>query len=260
MDLAPAPSVGVPWPWRWLEQRIDRAFGASLNPLRHLGALAFLALWLLALSGVWLYAGFDTSVSGSYASIERLSSAPWSPGGLMRSLHRYATDAFVVLTALHLLREALAGRWRHFRRFSWLTGCAVLPLVATTGRRNASQRSTCKGEAGRQRPIRRSPGAISGASGESSSHGTSTIGAAGLASRSRSIAERLARFPAMVRSRTITARGLLSRCLRSRRRATAEDRVASTQSWNPPFACTATIFPSVRAAAASSSASSRSAR
>jgi quinol-cytochrome oxidoreductase complex cytochrome b subunit/coenzyme F420-reducing hydrogenase delta subunit len=122
----------APWPWRWLEQGFDRAFGAALNPLRQLGALAFLAFWLLALSGVWLYAELDTSAGGAYASIQALSAAPWSPGGLMRSLHRYAADAFVVFTLLHLLREGLAGRWRHFRRFSWLTGCALLPLVAVS--------------------------------------------------------------------------------------------------------------------------------
>lgn len=132
MGPSQAPGDGAPWPWRCLEQGFDRAFGAPLNPLRRLGALAFLAFWLLALSGVWLYAELDTSASGAYASIDRLSAAPWSPGGLMRSLHRYAADAFVVFTALHLLREGLARRWRHFRRFSWLTGCALLPLVAVS--------------------------------------------------------------------------------------------------------------------------------
>jgi len=126
-----APRGAVLW-WSRLEQRLDRAFGASRNPLRQSGTLAFLALWLLAVSGVWLYAVLDTSAAGAYASIARLSYAPWSAGGLMRSLHRYAADAFVVFTALHLLREAVHGRFKHFRRFSWLTGCALLPLVAVS--------------------------------------------------------------------------------------------------------------------------------
>lgn len=118
--------------WRALERRFDRVFGSTGNPLRQLGALGFLAFWLLALSGIWLYAVLDTSASGAYASIEALSRSPWSPGGLMRSLHRYAADAFVLFTVLHGLREALHGRWRGFRRFSWWTGAAVLPLVAVS--------------------------------------------------------------------------------------------------------------------------------
>lgn len=127
-----APSPRALAAWRALEQVFDRAFGSVGNPLRQLGALGFLAFWLLAVSGIWLYVVFDTSAAGSYASIEALSASPASPGALMRSLHRYATDAFVLFTALHLLREALHGRWRGFRRFSWWTGSALLPLVAVS--------------------------------------------------------------------------------------------------------------------------------
>jgi len=118
--------------WRRLEQAFDRAFGSADNPLRQLGTLAFLALWLLALTGIWLYIVLDTSVAGAYESIDALSRSPWSPGGLVRSLHRYAADAFVLLTGAHLLREWLLGRWRHFRRFTWLTGTALLPLIAVS--------------------------------------------------------------------------------------------------------------------------------
>ena len=118
--------------WRSAERLFDRAFGSRANPLRQLGALGFLAFWLLAVSGVWLYAVFDTAAGGAYASIEALSRHPWSVGGLMRSLHRYATDAFLLFTALHLVREALLGRWRAFRGFSWWTGSALVPLLAVS--------------------------------------------------------------------------------------------------------------------------------
>ncbi len=126
------PSTQALAAWRSLERLFDRAFGSQANPLRQLGALGFLAFWVLAVSGVWLYVVFDTAVGGAYASIEALSRHPWSVGGLMRSLHRYATDAFVLFTALHLLREALLGRWRGFRGFSWWTGSALVPLLAVS--------------------------------------------------------------------------------------------------------------------------------
>lgn len=116
--------------WRALEHALDGLCGAAANPARHLGALATLTLWVLLVSGSWLYAVFDTSASGAYPSIAVLGETPHAPGGLMRSLHRYATDAFVLLTLAHLLREAAFGRWRHVRRLTWLTGTAVLPIAA----------------------------------------------------------------------------------------------------------------------------------
>ena len=65
--------------WRRLEHGFDAAFGAALNPLRHLGALGFLSFWLLAVSGIYLYAVFDTSAAGAYRSIDDLSrQQPWS--------------------------------------------------------------------------------------------------------------------------------------------------------------------------------------
>ncbi len=105
-----------------------RCPAARSTRLRHLGALGFLCFWLLAASGIVLYAVLDTSVAGAYRSIAELSRQPWVLGGWLRSLHRYAADAFVVLMLAHLLREWLFGRYRGFRRFSWLTGVPLLLL------------------------------------------------------------------------------------------------------------------------------------
>jgi len=58
------------------------------------------------------------------------------------------------------------------------------------------------------------------------------------------------------RVRTITARGLASRCLRARSRDTAASSVASTARWNPPNPRSATIPPSPSKAAAASIAAS----
>lgn len=113
--------------WRRVERGFDAAFGSALNPLRHLGAIGFLAFWLLAASGVLLYIVLDTSVEGAYRSIASLEQAPLALGRMLRGLHRYAADVLVIALGLHLLREWLHGHERGFRRFSWLTG---VPLVA----------------------------------------------------------------------------------------------------------------------------------
>jgi len=112
--------------WISCERGLDAVFGEALNPLRHLGALAFLFFLLLALSGMYVYAVLDTSATGAWRSIDDLSRNQWWLGGLLRSLHRYAADAFVLVLLLHLLREWLFGHYRGFRRFSWLTGVPLL--------------------------------------------------------------------------------------------------------------------------------------
>jgi ferredoxin/coenzyme F420-reducing hydrogenase delta subunit len=117
--------------WHAAERGIDVAVGPAANPLRHLGAIGMLAFWLVAASGVLLYVFFDTSVAGAHASIERLAQWPLGVGALLRGLHRYGADLLVVAMTLHLLREWLAGHERGFRRFSWLTGVALIGFVFT---------------------------------------------------------------------------------------------------------------------------------
>ena len=101
-----------------------------MAPLRHLGALGFALFWMLAASGIYLYIRFDTSVAGAYDSIGALE---WWFGGVLRSLHRYAADAFVAVVALHLVRELLAGRCRGFRAFSWISGVPLVWLLYASG-------------------------------------------------------------------------------------------------------------------------------
>ncbi len=115
-----------------VEQGFDRLFGASLNPWRQLGALSFLFFWVVAGTGLVLFIFFDTSLTGAHRSVEALT-RQWYWGGLMRSLHRYASDAMVLTMVLHLLREFLYGRYRGVRWFSWITGVPLLWLVFASG-------------------------------------------------------------------------------------------------------------------------------
>lgn len=115
--------------YRRVEHAFDAAFGPAANPLKQLGALAIGALALATATGAILYVILDTSVQGAYRSIAQLSQVPGSAGSVLRSLHRYASDAFVLLTAAHIAREWLLGRFKGFRRFSWLTGVPLLPLA-----------------------------------------------------------------------------------------------------------------------------------
>ena len=124
--------AGLGW-LRAVEAFFDRCFGAPANPLRHLGALGFLLFWIIVASGVYLYAVLDTSVEGAYRSIDDLSHAQWYFGGVVRSLHRYASDAFILVMALHTLRELAYGRAKGFRWFSWVSGVPLIWLALAAG-------------------------------------------------------------------------------------------------------------------------------
>jgi coenzyme F420-reducing hydrogenase delta subunit/ferredoxin len=116
-----------------VEAWFDGMFGARCNPWRHLGALGFLLFWIVAATGVYLYAVLDTSVDGVYQSIEQLARDQWYLGGLIRSLHRYAADAFMAVMLLHVVKELIYGRFHGFRWFSWISGVPLLWLALFAG-------------------------------------------------------------------------------------------------------------------------------
>ena len=123
--------------FQWLFLRVEAvfnaAFGDKLNPLYHLGAITFFLFWLVAGSGLYLYAFFETGVAQAYASVEYLSHDQWYAGGILRSVHRYASDAMALTMLLHMLRHFAFDRLRGFRWFSWVTGVALIWLVYISG-------------------------------------------------------------------------------------------------------------------------------
>ncbi|MEK7260779.1 MAG: cytochrome b N-terminal domain-containing protein, partial [Pseudomonadota bacterium] len=114
------------------ERLFEIAFGAA-NPFYHLGALTFFFFWVVIASGIYLYVFFETSLVGAFRSVEYLTHEQWYLGGVMRSLHRYASDALMLTMTLHLLRELVLGRFRGFRAFSWVTGVPLIWLVFFSG-------------------------------------------------------------------------------------------------------------------------------
>ena len=115
------------------ERFLALAFPASWNPLLNLAALGFFFYWIVTVSGIYIYVFFDTGVTQAFASVEYMTREQWYAAGVMRSLHRYASDGLVVVMLLHLLREFSLGRYRGVRWFSWVTGIPVLLLVYVAG-------------------------------------------------------------------------------------------------------------------------------
>ena len=116
-----------------VERGFNALFGEAANPLYHLGSISCLLFALVAVSGFYVYAFYETGVDTTFASVERLTHVQWWAGGVMRSVHRYASDAMVLTMLLHLARHFFFDRYRGFRAFSWITGVVLLWLVYVSG-------------------------------------------------------------------------------------------------------------------------------
>ena len=112
-----------------LDAVFSRVFTPAWNPMYQLGALGFFYFWIVAVTGVYLFIFFETSISGAYSSIEQITVGQWYLGGVMRSFHRYASAAMGVTVTLHLLREFAMDRYSGPRWFSWVSGVRLLWLL-----------------------------------------------------------------------------------------------------------------------------------
>ncbi|MCB1380363.1 MAG: cytochrome b N-terminal domain-containing protein [Alphaproteobacteria bacterium] len=124
-------------PIRWLFDSLERAlsgvFPPAWNPLLNLGALGFFFYWIITVSGIYVYIFFDTGITQAYGSVEYMTNDQWYAAGVMRSLHRYASDGLIVVMLVHILREFALDHARGVRWFSWMTGVPVLIMVYAAG-------------------------------------------------------------------------------------------------------------------------------
>ena len=125
-DIAVAPSTrirrleaGARAVTRLLDTAMHRVYGWRWNPLHQSGALAVWMLLLLTATGLYLLLLYR--VGAPAESVRRMAEDPWL-GRWIRSLHRFATDVFVIAAVLHALR--LLGQARAWgpRTRAWVTG------------------------------------------------------------------------------------------------------------------------------------------
>ncbi len=116
-----------------LESWFNISFGTEWNPLYHLGTLSFFLFWVILVSGIYLFIPFHGSLAGAHESVEYMTHDQWYAAGVMRSLHRYASDAVIITILLHMFKEIASGRFRGFRWFSWVTGIPNLWMIVTIG-------------------------------------------------------------------------------------------------------------------------------
>ncbi len=110
-----------------LDTLIERVWPRALNPLAQLGPATNAMLLLATASGVLLLIWYSASVQSAWSSLAELG--PRSPGGIVRSVHRYSSDLAMLLMLLHALRTLLARKFADARWLAWVSGVAMLGLV-----------------------------------------------------------------------------------------------------------------------------------
>ena len=104
---------------RLLDAAVHRVYGWRWNPLHQSGALAAWLLLILAVTGSYLLVYYR--IGSPARSVQGIADDVWV-GAWIRTLHRYATDAFVVAALLHALRLAAQARGWGPRARAWITG------------------------------------------------------------------------------------------------------------------------------------------
>jgi len=117
--------------WVSIEGVINRFVKSDFNPLYHLGTLTIFMLVLLLVTGVYLTLLYRPGAEVAFSTVERISST-WY-GSLIRSVHRYASDAMIILIILHFTRMFITDRFWGQRWVAWTTGWIMLAMTWLVG-------------------------------------------------------------------------------------------------------------------------------
>jgi coenzyme F420-reducing hydrogenase delta subunit/Pyruvate/2-oxoacid:ferredoxin oxidoreductase delta subunit len=119
--------------YQWAEVGLDRLVSAPLDPLYHAGTIAVFSLAVATVTGIYLFVFYRVGTAAAHSSIEAIMAHPLGIGALMRSLHRYSSDAAILAAALHGLKMLLNDRFWGARWIGWVSGLVLVALVWVTG-------------------------------------------------------------------------------------------------------------------------------
>ena len=115
-----------------LDAGLRKGLPDELNPLLQTGAIANLSLVLATISGVLLLFWYSPSVHSAYDSVVAMGEQRFG-AGLVRSVHRYSSDAAILFALLHAARLFFARRFGGPRWLAWVTGWAALGVLWIVG-------------------------------------------------------------------------------------------------------------------------------
>jgi len=125
--------TGLKGLWLRLESLVNGITTPEYNPFYYLGAIGIFFLWIILISGIYLFLFYGISAKGAYLSVQNLTINQWYLGGVMRSLHRYASDGLVLVMVLHALRCYMLDRYGHWRWLAWVSGIFIAWVIIAGG-------------------------------------------------------------------------------------------------------------------------------
>lgn len=102
-----------------LDAIMTRLYGWAWNPIHQTGPVAVALLLVLLATGLYLVLFYR--VGAPAESVARLAADPWL-GSWLRTLHRYASDLFIIAAVLHALRIFAQDRTWGPRTLAWVSG------------------------------------------------------------------------------------------------------------------------------------------
>lgn len=115
-----------------LDRGVSRLVPAARNPFAHTGAIATTTFIIATISGILTLLWYSPSVHQAYESVEAMTAATLT-GGLVRSLHRYSSDACMLFALVHAVKLFAAKRFTGPRWLAWFTGILVIGVVWFVG-------------------------------------------------------------------------------------------------------------------------------
>ncbi len=116
----------------YLDRLLARWVANPLNPMLHSGAIVVTTLFIATATGIVLLIWYKPSVHLAYGSLEAMAQSPLG-AGLVRSLHRYSSDAAVLFGTIHALRMFCERRFDGARWLAWVTGAIMMGLLWLIG-------------------------------------------------------------------------------------------------------------------------------
>jgi quinol-cytochrome oxidoreductase complex cytochrome b subunit len=119
--------------WNWGENFGNKICTAKYNPLNWLGAISCFIFLILTATGIYLFLFYEISAKNAYQSIEHLTVNQWYLGGLIRSMHRYASAGLIVSMTLHTIQMFVKNRYRSWRWLTWVSGVSSIWVTIFIG-------------------------------------------------------------------------------------------------------------------------------
>ncbi|MBI5650138.1 MAG: hydrogenase iron-sulfur subunit [Chloroflexi bacterium] len=115
-----------------VERPVNWIVGApQVNPFYYTGPIAIFLFAVISITGIFLVLFFQVGFDSSYLFISRVEHQPLAR--IVRAAHRYASDAFVIVSILHALRLLAQNRFRGARWLAWVSGIAMVFPVWLAG-------------------------------------------------------------------------------------------------------------------------------